>query len=68
MKKDESLIKVGDVLMSAIAKLDERGTDETVSKAMSIVYSVINEKINGKELTADEAYKICNQEKLLNEQ
>ncbi len=46
------------VLMSALAKLDERGTDESVSRAMSIVSTTIAILSKGKRLTADKAYRM----------
>jgi hypothetical protein len=46
------------VLMSALAKLDERGTDDSVTKAMSIVSATFEALSKGKRLTADKAYRM----------
>lgn len=40
--------RVGGTLIAAITKLDERGMDETVSRALSIVHTVIASSIRGK--------------------
>lgn len=48
--------------MTALAKLDERGTNDSVSKAMSIVFATLNAMSEGRLLTAEEAYKMGNQQ------
>lgn len=57
--KRANLSQIGGVLMAALAKLDERGTDETVSKAMSIVYTTIKSVERGKILNPDMAYNLA---------
>lgn len=48
--------KLENVLRCALAKLDERGTDDSVTKAMSIVSATFEALSKGRHLTADEAY------------
>jgi hypothetical protein len=45
-------------LINALSKLDEKGTDETVSKAMSIVATAFESVIERKSLTSEEMYDI----------
>jgi hypothetical protein len=49
--------RLENLLNSALVKLDERGTDETVSKAMSIVYTGFESVLNGKELSPNQLYR-----------
>ena len=45
-------------LMNALLKLDEKGTNETVSKAMSIVSTGFESAIEGKNWTGDDLFII----------
>jgi|GEM_PF-3142412 len=53
------LEKLGNTLTQALAKLDERGTDATVTKAMSIVFSGFKSALNGKEISADKLHRFA---------
>ena len=53
------LKKLANTLNQALAKLDERGTDSTVSKAMSIVFVGFETALNGKEIAPDALYRIA---------
>ncbi len=56
--KKSSIRELESVLRIALTKLDERGTNDSVSKAMSIVSVTLNEMSNGRLLTPEKAYKI----------
>ena len=56
--KKSSIRELESVLRIALTKLDERGTNDSVSKAMSIVSVTLNEMSNGRLLTPENAYKI----------
>ena len=49
--------RLENLLNSALVKLDERGTDETVSKAMSIVYTAFKNVLDGKEISPNQLHR-----------
>ena len=53
------LEKLGNSLMQGLAKLDERGTDATVSKAMTVVFAGFRAALNGKEISASGLHRFA---------
>ncbi len=53
------LQEAGQLLTAAIAQLDLRGTDEQVSKALTIVHEVVSAMTRGKQIRPDEAHSLA---------
>lgn len=50
------ITETGKLIYAAIAELDQRGTDEKVSAALSIVYEIVDALSEGQHLTPAEAH------------
>jgi hypothetical protein len=58
-KEVARLEKLGNTLNQALAKLDERGTNRTVSQAMSIVFTGFESVLNGKKISSDRLHRFA---------